>query len=383
MDSKTVLFSNTVSNVKYDGIFDTVNSDGVGNPTSARVVATLDQTSAWKVLIETTSNSLTTVRTFSGNSNAIDVTWDGKNANGMEVEDDTYFVTFQVGNATKQSKIVSKHKIGDVLLLFQVDKSIFPGDWKAVYGAYKDSIKQKLQPYLASGAISKISVIAPQSTDELVSGRKTTGMLKSINAELSHPLRIFYVNCHGGIHTPLPGETPQNSHPYFSVHGIIWYSALNENQFFPEGARNLIRFDIRDQLAIANYGSSGNDPPGIVWIDSCDSAGGVPHNEMPAGAPGTGNDMWDFGNAFSSGNLFGIFLGWNGYCRNYKADAPPADDWTYWRDDMWSQLLTPSNNYTSAFNKTVRDFRVHGYHSIYTSTPEYRARIFGNGSDSF
>ena len=76
-------------------------------------------------------------------------------------------------------------------------------------------------------------------------------------------------------------------------------------------------------------------------------------------------------------------MGWNGYCTNFGAWAPPKDDWTFWRLDMWSQLLNMANNYQTAFNKTVIDYRNKGYGFPYTETPEYRARITGNGSDNF
>lgn len=199
-----------------------------------------------------------------------------------------------------------------------------------------------------------------------------------INKELGTPLRLFDIDTHGGVHNTANGQ----QYPYFGMGAYGWYSVIDRSASKYVGQ---INFDMGQLVATANYGGDfGNNPPGIVWIDSCGSAGSDPNNDqVPAGDPNTGIDAFGFANNFQSGNYFGIYLGWSGFASGYGGYAPPADDWTFWRLDMWSQLLNQANNYQTAFNNTVRDYRVHGYHFGYTATPEYRARITGNGSDNF
>jgi hypothetical protein len=382
-DSRTVIFSNTFSSIVVASIFDTVNSDGEGAPTSCQVTANLAAAQSWTETIETTANTPSTVRTFTGSSNVVNVIWDGKSAGGVEVSEDVYTVKFQAGASPAQTRPTTKHKIGDAFLLFQMDDSIFPGvDGPTNFRHYKNSILQKLQPYVTAGHITRPSVIAVRRQSDLVVGGQATKTLSKINAQLRIPLRLFYVNAHGGVHRPMPGEVPQAEHPYFSLGGVTWFSIMNQNQFRPLNMPMI--FDLSTIIAPANYGSTGNDPPGIVWIDCCKSAGGNPDGTS-TGPPNTSSDDFDFAEVFHSGDLFGIFMGWNGNCINYGAWPPPNDDWTFWRLAMWTNMLNMSYNYTTAFNRTVTDYRAHGYGPMwpYTFTPEYRARITGNGSDNF
>lgn len=405
-DTKTTTFTNDIYSIEEDDIFDPTSSGGGqagdGVPTGEHIKARLRYSRYWRVAIKTTTDTPTTVRSWSGNSDTIDITWDGKRditSGSTDVEDDTYEVVITVlgaitnvaqgssapgsSGSSSTSRIATKHSIGDVLLMFDTDKSIFPGGI-ASYRTYKNSILRKLSPYIGS-SINKPTVLAIPTGAILSRGGFSGSGASRINAALRRPLRLFYVVCHGGSHIPINSlgfMQPASTHnPYFVLGGVTWYAHPidDPNQ---HAVPTPFIYNMRDMVAPAGYGATGNNPPGIVWIDSCDSATGTVE---PFGAPNTGSDNFSFGEAFHSGDLFGIFLGWNGYSVNYGAYAPPNDDWTFWRETMWTHLLNTSNNYTKAFNNTVRDYRVHGYGSIfpYTGTPEYRARIFGNGSDAF
>jgi len=381
-----VVFINDISNITYDDLFDSSGSmsgDGIG--TSSTITATTS--GSWTVNVQTTDGAATTIRSYSGMGN-INVVWDGKDANGNEVDDDAYTVSLSSAQsqaatppATHQ-KATNKQNLGDALLVFNGDKTIFPAGYNTCID-YKNSIVQKLKPYKTNGSIRKIVpiIISNVSLLKVPSpkyGNKIDPIITLINKELSTPLRLFYIDTHGGVHITSGGQ----QYPYFDLGSYGWYSTIDPSS---QKFVGLINFDMGQLVAPANYGGDfGNNPPGIVWIDSCGSAGSDPNNpQLPAGDPNTGVDAFGFANDFQSGNYFGIFLGWSGYATPYGSYAPPMDDWTFWRLDMWSQLLNPSNNYQTAFNHTVRDYRTHGYHFPYNNTPEYRARITGNGSDNF
>ena len=386
--SYNVTFSNDVSNISVDGIFDpsgSLTSDGVG--TTAQFSGTAS--GAWEVDIVATDGSNATIRSFTG-SNAISVIWDGTDNNGNPVPDDSYTVSFSttaaasphLGGGSGHKKPTSKQTLGDALLIFANDRTIFPGGYQTLVD-YKNSVVQKLKPHLVpAGTINKISslIIDPRTLKVPTpkNGNTNDPRVNFINHELSIPLRVFYVDTHGGEHQVMGG--PQ--YPYFSIGAYGWYSAIDANS--PLRARGTVAtFDVSGLTASANYGGDfGNDPPGIVWIDSCNSAGGNSDGTSDSD-PNTNGDSFQFANDFQSGNYFGVFLGWNGFTVNYGAYAPPNDDWTFWRLDMWTQLLNSSQNYTSAFNRVVTDYGYHGIHFPYTASPQYRARITGNGSDNF
>lgn len=92
--------------------------------------------------------------------------------------------------------------------------------------------------------------------------------------------------------------------------------------------------------ASANYDVNyGNYPPALVFIDSCDSAGGSFANQLTAANDPT------FANDFGSAYFAGAFLGWNGFAQKYGALAPPNDDWAFWRNALWTQFTNVNQTY--------------------------------------
>ena len=130
-DSRIITFSNDVYNVRFNPIFDT--SPGVTDvPSSTHITASLSTVRMWKVDIE--NNAGIVVKTFTGNSGLIDITWDGTNASGQQVINDPYSVVFKnpstgypIPPKPLQSTTdwpscrVNKQKIGDALLIITPD----------------------------------------------------------------------------------------------------------------------------------------------------------------------------------------------------------------------------------------------------------------------
>ena len=128
-------------------------------------------------------------------------------------------------------------------------------------------------------------------------------------------LQLFYVNSHGG----------NEPRPFFGIGPYTWYSTTRGHS----DLRGRVSFDLSELTRNVGYGSSV-DPPALVWIDSCRSAGGTPDG-------GIGADDYAFASAvFKSGSLeYGVFVGWNGSSLMYGALAPPEDCWTFWRRQFW------------------------------------------------
>lgn len=118
-----------------------------------------------------------------------------------------------------------------------------------------------------------------------------------------------------------------------------------------------------------NYGGGGIDSPGLVWIDSCDSAG----------SNGTDNSFLNtFGGG--SGGTYGVFLGWGDKCSEYGSYPTGQDCWDLWRRQFWTQIFVPRNMQT-AFANTNSLTSCPGW--AFADRPTTRAKWFGVGTTSY
>jgi len=142
-----------------------------------------------------------------------------------------------------------------------------------------------------------------------------------------------------------------------------------------------------------NYGGYGDpnavpfDPPKLVWMDNCESAGSarenypnqLPYDGEPAEIMDTGwADCW--GIKYESGYQ-GVFVGHDGFGYMYQDDTTnPAYTWTAYRLSLWRNIFTNGENLTTAI-----------YHAVDgaprtmsgSQNPQSRVRDAGDGSTSF
>jgi hypothetical protein len=192
-------------------------------------------------------------------------------------------------------------------------------------------------------------IVKPRITDSVV--------VKRINQFFRSRLQLFYVNSHGG----------NEPRPFFGIGPYTWYSTTQGHS----NLKGYVSFDLSELTRNVGYGSSV-DPPALVWIDSCRSAGGTLDG-------GIGADDYAFASAvFKSGSLgYGVFVGWNGKCLMYGALAPPQDCWTFWRRQFWIEI-TSGRNFGTAFSRTNTLTQNRGCGGIPREwRPEIRSRMYG------
>ena len=204
-------------------------------------------------------------------------------------------------------------------------------------------------------------MIAIDSRDIAKPSLNNSTVVKRINNHFRIRLQLFYVNSHGGS---LP-------RPFFGIGPYTWYSTISGG-----GVRGLVSFDLSVLTRSVGYGN-WVDPPALVWIDSCKSAGGSIDGTI-------GADDFAFQSAvFKSGSLqYGAFLGWNGNCYNYGAYAPPDDCWTFWRRQFWIEA-TSGRNFGTCLSRTNTLTRNRGFGFwSYGFRPNERNRMVGEFSTS-
>lgn len=356
--SISVTFYNQVSQIYIDPIFDPSTQDGEV-PTVCRIRASLQTAQLWEVRILSIEEPPTVVRTYSGTSAFIDVVWDGNTSLGTEAEDGVYEVEFVVQGGLHQRKgKTNKNRVGEVFILLETDTSIFPGretSWKE----YLNFIKNRLR--LVGSPYDNPSVIAIDSRDIAKPSLNNSTVVKRINNLFRRRLQLFYVNSHGDS---LP-------RPFFGIGPYTWYSTISGG-----GVRGIVSFDLSVLTRNVGYGNRV-DPPALVWIDACKSAGGS--NDGTIGA-----DDFAFQSAvFKSGSLgYGVFLGWNGNCYNYGAYAPPDDCWTFWRRQFWIEA-TSGRNLGTCLRRTDTFTRNRGFGFwVPGFRPNERHRMVGEFSTS-
>jgi len=354
-DIRTVTFSNQVGNISVDPIFDL--TPGVTDvPSTCSISATLTSSVAWTVTVQTTEEIPVTVRTYSGTSSSINVSWDGKDGTGVEVADDVYDIVFTSPAQTTKKK-VNKNKVGDCFLIFETDRSVFPTPSGAgSFAAYKNFILRAIKPKVGID-FNAISIIGIDGAD-MAKNISTGTIAARINKHFSSTrLNLFYVDSHG----------QDGPNPFFGIGPYTWYSSNPGTS----GHGPIANFDLSSVVSPIGYGNGVVDSPGLVWIDSCDSAGKTGGNT---------SFLATFGSA-STG--YGTFVGWAGSATNYGVLLSSASDcWSKWREQFWTQMFVAGNNIQTSFNKA------NSLTTNFGSTPAgYRpndlAQWFGVGATGF
>lgn len=344
--SVNVVFGNTFSSVNVPEMFDKDGGDGLA--TTLPISANLGTAQPWTVQIVTYDDASTVLKTFSGNSSTINVSWDGTDANGAEVDDNEYEVVLNTttsgGAATTNAnalstattrKTTSKNRVGDCFIL--IDPNVFP---------HKTDIKPYIQAIKNDLARSKNIVWNKLSI--FVAGFRVvpSPVISRINSHFRHHLNVFYVQSHGGAYS-LSNNGIYNSEFGFGSH--FWHSS------YSNGLPHTFHDDNLQALtASAGYGAQ---PPALVVIDSCKSAGGAPDGMFSAASPDY-TYASDFGIAPENG---GCFFGWIGNSEQYGSQAPPHDDWNFWRLDFLYQFTDPNITYDKAYSNLIRDYNTHGH----------------------
>ena len=99
--SCSVIFKNTISEIKSDGIINLTDSK------ICHISAYCDSPPCRVVIREDTVPPVA-IRSFTVNSNKIDIDWDGKDERGKQAPADTYTVEFQAGSPPYATKGLSK-----------------------------------------------------------------------------------------------------------------------------------------------------------------------------------------------------------------------------------------------------------------------------------
>gem|GEM_PF-3512068 len=360
-DSLTVSFYNTVANIFAEPIFDTdIFSNDV--PLQCQITATLTTAQPWVVEIRSTTETPSVVRTFSGNSGAINVSWNGFDTSGNEVENDEYEVrlTFAQNPGQNRTKTVNKKRRGDAFIL--IDKGTMgegsqsKEEREQIRYTYKNFVLSRLRP-LRGTTFTNINYMA-YSTKDFGRLQTATAIRQAVINQLSTPLQLLYVNGHGG-------EAPN---PFFGLGPYTFYSHIDEDDDDLRGIGG--QTDLRAINQSLGYGSS-IDPPGLVWIDSCDSAP-------------SGSNQNAFGVSYSSGaNGYGVFLGWKGSCNFYGVFAPPDDAWDFWRRQLWEELFVGHQNFQTAINRTNTRTSNRGFGQLGDDNPVAKQFWSGGGTTGF
>lgn len=102
-ETRTVVFLNPLSGLSYDAAF--VKGPGPKFASSARIKAVLDKAAPWNIKIHDVDGRL--VKVFSGNSDHINVEWDGRDNTGRPLDSSPYFGKI-VARGTSASFVVNK-----------------------------------------------------------------------------------------------------------------------------------------------------------------------------------------------------------------------------------------------------------------------------------
>ncbi len=337
-DTRTVSFNNVISSLRYDPVMDT-NGSASDVPHTAQISATLSSSQQWQIQIQDDSDNV--IKSFSGSGTSINVSWDGTNSSGLVVDDDSYDFTITTtpsgsvapASATSQganttnsvTRPIAKDSIGDTLILMDVDALAIGTNGKAANGRhYAKFLHSKLDPKVGVDFTQKIVIFQTTAV-----GMTFQSTRSRINNKFKVPLNLVYVIAHG------------NSFPcpYFQIGLSKWYSKDPSITIDP------FSYNVRKTVTDAGlgYGEQIN-PPTLVWMDNCQSAGFNP----------TSHD-------FSWADTFGIsgegmFLGWSTGGAIYDAAtygfAPsnPLFNWNGWREILWLNLFSYGNNFITSLN---------------------------------
>ena len=218
-DTRNVTLSNAIASIVYDPIFDV--SPGVTDVSqTSHLSATLTTPQGWQAVIQDYNG--VAVRSYSGNGTTIDLTWDGKSDQGVDVPDDSYdlvMTTTAAGSGAVQPpggdkavhRPVSKDRIGDSLIL--IDQDALRGSIsKAAIGmAYEKFIIGLLMPKVDIDFNSRPSVILTTGANVA----KYVHLRNRINFKLEVACTLIYVYAHGSAF----------SKPRFNMGGVVLVSS--------------------------------------------------------------------------------------------------------------------------------------------------------------
>ena len=267
----SVTFTNVLSQVNITEMFDPSGQGGM--PTTATISANLGAASSWTVSIVTTDTSLTPIKSWSGNSSAINISWNGTNTAGTQVVGDAYEVDITT-SAPRQGAMLGQsvvanaavpngqgtginyqsiaNLISDTDVFLWLDGNAFPQGFGSMI-AYAHAIKADLAP--SKGIVwNTMSMLIHTKNHHY-----TPAEIARINYNFSHPLTVFYFYGHGGLGL---GDDKE-----FSCGGSFWHSGLPDASWTAP-------YDTSIQQLTQNvpYGSTVN-PAALVFIDSCKSGG--------------------------------------------------------------------------------------------------------------
>lgn len=191
---------------------------------------------------------------------------------------------------------------------------------------YSKFLHQQLDPKVGVDFTQKIVIFRTTAASMTVPSTRNR-----INNKFKVPLNLVYVIAHGDS-TPCP---------YFRIGLSKWYSKDPSITIDP------FSYNVRKTVTDAGlgYGELIN-PPTLVWMDHCQSAGFNPTNHD-----------WSWAETFSiSGE--GMFLGWSvggqgGFGQAKTYGWAPADtffNWNGWRELLWLNLFSYGNNFITSLN---------------------------------
>ena len=336
-DTRQVTFSNMIQNVSCSPIFDATAGE-TDVPQNCHVTAALTSSLPWQVAFQDYDGN--TVKNFSGTGNIIDVTWDGTNSQGLAVDNASYDVVITAGAAGTGAinanaapgplhRPVAKNSIGDALVLIDQDTVIGGGPTAMHYAGF---IQKLLLTKVGVDFPSKssISVIVTTAT----SINMYPAIRNRINNQLQVSCNLVYVHSHGAA--PVL--------PRFKIGNYLWYPYIPAS--LPT-TPPLVAFDVSNLTSGISYGNY-NDPPTLVWMDQCQSAGINPLNP---------DFRWTIPFGIDSSNGYeGAFVGFAGKISPYGFSSTSIYScFTAWRENLWTNLFQYGQNIQTAIanaNKT-------------------------------
>ena len=377
-DTRTVAFSNALSNVNYNPMFD--NTAGVTDiANTCHITGAFSTPQAWTVSITDDSNN--PIKSFSGSGASVNVTWDGTNANGQSVPGDDYLVTItgsrtstqavsgtglspQAVSTASKTFLVNKDNYADSIIL--LDPNTFGtygqyGDSPAVHLskaiAFKHFLHAELDRYVGSDFNYPILVSIIGDNDF----KHDPKLVSRINNKFRRPSLFVYVAAHGDYHDPrsffagiqLYSLTPV-VHPFFTLGSYNWYSAFSSGQ-----KTTFQDIDVSALTAGAGYDRTDNGP--LVWIDTCFSTAGGNKNSPDYQSSGDSlygfnpvDYQWatDFGIDYY-GDGGGIYFGSITVVPDqYIQPDRLGSDWSYWRQNFLDFICAGENNFQTALRRS-------------------------------
>lgn len=388
-DSRTVTFQNVVSNLSYDGIFGAGTGDGAA-PLTCHITADVAGGGSWSVEVRDRTNQV--VKSLPGTGTSLDVTWDGTNAAGSAAQGGAFSLFFKPPSGTsvnamshgrarrrvtrrsssRQSRTRYQAASGepgddstiwigitnnsrypsDAFILLDTTAFTYPLELdasnpgnKAYCLEYADFIGEQVNKSLNIQHAQPL-VVSPhllQIDDDDGKGKR---MAQIINRAFSRANKLVYVAAHGDF-------TQDSIHPFFGIGAFAWHSAPNQFTNSANPSVRDINFNVRALTYDLNYGGHGDednnstDPPMLVWMDNCASAGAYDYGSKAPADPTQGDAAWAFafGVDFINGQE-GAFLGWNGW--SITSGQQWAPEWAVWRGEVWRNLFSNGRNLASA-----------------------------------